>query len=158
MAEKGPDRFYAWPDALFHLKEGFYVGFLIGAYIVMTRMIVYQKIERSCTVKRRKESLCCHYVAFPIDTTPTEPRKVTTEIYYALSDGQKLIYTNNDGLQEYGTTQILSPNQVSYINLFVNGVLQPPVAYSVEEGRLTLLINEAPLKGVPITLQFITVY
>ncbi|SDZ24741.1 DUF4183 domain-containing protein [Bacillus sp. 166amftsu] len=110
-------------------------------------------------MKRREESLCCcHYVAFPVCNAPTGPRRVTNEIYYALSDGQKLIYTNSDGLQEYGTTQILSPNQVSCINLFVNGVLQLPIAYRVEEGQLTLLINEAPVKGAPITLQFITIY
>ncbi|WP_170958326.1 hypothetical protein [Bacillus pseudomycoides] len=50
---------------------------------------------------------------------PVGPRKVTTELYYALSDGQKLIYTNSDGLQEYGTTKILSPNQVSCMNLLM---------------------------------------
>ncbi|WP_255260002.1 DUF4183 domain-containing protein [Bacillus sp. AFS023182] len=110
-------------------------------------------------MKRREESLCCcHYVAFPVYNVLTGPRRVTNEIYYALSDGQKLIYTNSDGLQEYGTTQILSPNQVSCMNLFVNGVLQSPVAYRVEDGQLTLLIDEVPLKGVPIILQFITVY
>ncbi|PFZ10211.1 hypothetical protein COL60_11025 [Bacillus pseudomycoides] len=74
-------------------------------------------------MKRRKESPCCwHYVAFPIynaPVAPVGPRKVTTELYYALSDGQKLIYTNSDGLQEYGTIKILSPNQVSCMNLLM---------------------------------------
>ncbi|PEB51118.1 hypothetical protein CON65_18040 [Bacillus pseudomycoides] len=34
VAGKGPDRFYAWPDALFHLKKGDVV-FFIDVYIVL---------------------------------------------------------------------------------------------------------------------------
>ncbi|MGG0386001.1 DUF4183 domain-containing protein [Priestia filamentosa] len=54
-------------------------------------------------------------------------------------------------------TEILSPSEVSYINLFINGLLQPQSNYQVEEGKLTLLVDEAPSEGVPITLQFITI-
>ncbi|CAI8735328.1 hypothetical protein EMIT079MI2_140023 [Bacillus sp. IT-79MI2] len=32
-AGKGSDHFYVWPDALSHLKIGFYVGFSICNYI-----------------------------------------------------------------------------------------------------------------------------
>ena len=32
VAEKGPDRFYAWPDALFHLKREVLCRFLIDVY------------------------------------------------------------------------------------------------------------------------------
>jgi hypothetical protein len=76
-------------------------------------------------------------------------------LYFTFSDGQKLIYTNSDGVTELGTTQILSPSEVSYINLFINGILQSQNNYKVEEGKLTL--DEAPSEGVPITLQFIII-
>ncbi|WP_372586364.1 DUF4183 domain-containing protein [Priestia megaterium] len=79
----------------------------------------------------------------------------TNLLYFTLSDGQKLEYTNSDGLSQYGPTQILSPSIVSYINLFINGILQPQSSYTVEEGKLTL--DEAPSKDAPITLQFIII-
>ncbi|PEB53517.1 hypothetical protein COO03_09770 [Bacillus sp. AFS098217] len=42
VAEKSPDRFYAWPDALSHLKrKGGYVGFLIDVYIIRNVVILY---------------------------------------------------------------------------------------------------------------------
>ncbi|USL11041.1 DUF4183 domain-containing protein (plasmid) [Bacillus bombysepticus] len=78
-------------------------------------------------------------------------------MYFTFSDGKKLAYTNADGLPEYGTTQIFSPNEVSYINLFINGILQPQTLYQVVAGQLTLLTPEAPLAGVSIILQFITI-
>ncbi len=33
----------------------------------------------------------------------------TNLLFFTFSDGQKLVYTNSDGLPQYGTTQILSP-------------------------------------------------
>ncbi|MDQ0270105.1 DUF4183 domain-containing protein [Cytobacillus purgationiresistens] len=76
-------------------------------------------------------------------------------MFFAFSDGHQTVFTNSDGVAEFGTTQILSPITVSYINLFVNGVIQPQTTYQVEEGELTL--DESPPLGVPITLQFIIV-
>ncbi|MEB9728080.1 DUF4183 domain-containing protein, partial [Bacillus cereus] len=90
-------------------------------------------------------------------TGPVGTIQTTNVMYFTFSDGKKLVYTNADGLPEYGTTQILSPSEVSYINLFINGILQPQTVYQVVAGQLTLLIPEAPLAGVPITLQFITI-
>nr|WP_298473066.1 DUF4183 domain-containing protein [uncultured Psychrobacillus sp.] len=84
------------------------------------------------------------------------PPTVTNLLYFTFSENQKLVYTNADGLPQYGTTQILSPNDVSYINLFINGIIQPQTTYKVEEGKLTLL-DGAPQDGVPITLQFIII-
>ncbi|KAA9013588.1 DUF4183 domain-containing protein [Niallia endozanthoxylica] len=78
-------------------------------------------------------------------------------LYFTFSDGQKLVYSNSDGFAQYGVTQILSPSEVSYINLFINGILQPQSNYKVENGKLTLLIDEAPSEGVPIILQFIII-
>lgn len=88
---------------------------------------------------------------------PPGPIQTTNLLYFTFSDGQKLVYTNSDGLSQYGITQILSPSKVSYINLFINGIMQPQTAYLVEAGVLTLLTPTAPEAGVPITLQFILI-
>jgi hypothetical protein len=85
------------------------------------------------------------------------PIQTTSLLYFTFSDGQKLVYTNSDGFGQYGITEILSPSEVSYINLFINGILQPQSNYQVENGKLTLLVDEAPSEGVPITLQFIII-
>ena len=69
----------------------------------------------------------------------------------------KNTYTNADELIIYGNRGILDPNNVSYYNLFINAVIQPYVNYSVQEGLLTLNTGDLPLKGSPISLQFITV-
>ena len=89
-------------------------------------------------------------------TPPTTPTTVSNLLYFTFSDGQKRVYTNSDGLAQYGITQILSPSEVSYINLFINGILQPQSSYKVEEGTLTLL-DQVPSKDAPINLQFITI-
>jgi len=98
---------------------------------------------------------CIFPVAFP--PGPSSPISTTNLLYFTFSDGQKLIYTNADGLAQSGTTQILSPNEVSYINLFINGIIQPQTVYLVQTGVLTLLTPIAPEAGVPITLQFILI-
>ncbi|MDX5475113.1 MAG: DUF4183 domain-containing protein [Bacillaceae bacterium] len=84
--------------------------------------------------------------------------KVETYQYNALSDGVSSIYSNKDELKEYGNRGILDPKTVSYINLFVNGVLQPPNTYKVQEGYLQILTGDIPQKNAPINLQFITIY
>ncbi|MGW6190785.1 DUF4183 domain-containing protein [Bacillus cereus] len=81
----------------------------------------------------------------------------TNLLYFTFSDGEKLIYTNADGIAQYGTTQILSPSEVSYINLFINGILQPQPFYEVTAGQLTLLDAEPPSQGSSIILQFIII-
>lgn len=76
--------------------------------------------------------------------------------YNTLSDGIKKIYTNNDELIEYGNRGILDPNNVSYFNLFINGVLQPKVNYEIEEGLLLLKTEDIPLKDSTIIITFVT--
>lgn len=87
------------------------------------------------------------------------PKKVKVDnyLYFALSDGVKKVYTNNDELKQYGTRGILDPKSVSYINLFINGVLQPINVYEVQTGTLELKTIDTPQKDVPIILQFITI-
>jgi hypothetical protein len=75
--------------------------------------------------------------------------------YNALSDGESFIYTNENELKEYGDRGILDPKTVSYINLFINGLLQPPNTYEVKKGELRLKTIDVPQKNTPITLQFI---
>lgn len=83
--------------------------------------------------------------------------QVETFLYNAISDGIKHIYTNADELTQYGNNGILNPNSVSYMNLFINGILQPSVNYQVQEGLLILTTPDVPENGVSISLQFIRI-
>ncbi len=76
--------------------------------------------------------------------------------YNALSDGEKKNYTNEDEMTQYGDRGILSPEAVSYFNLFVNGVLQPKVNYTISQGNLELETEDVPPKGEPIIITFVT--
>jgi len=82
--------------------------------------------------------------------------KASVAQYNALSDGSKTNYTDADELIEYGQTGILSPSDVSYYNLFVNGVLQPSANYAISAGNLDLLTADAPPKDAPVILSFVT--
>ncbi len=88
--------------------------------------------------------------------TPS-PIRVETAQYITLADEGKKVYSNKDALKQYGSSDILDPNNVSTINLFVNGVLQPPSIYNVEEGILHLESSDLPPKDAPIILLFVTV-
>nr|WP_239993437.1 DUF4183 domain-containing protein [Priestia aryabhattai] len=60
-------------------------------------------------------------------------------------------------MAQYGTTEILAPEEASYINLFINGILQPDINYQIQKGSLTLLTEEVPSKEVPIIIQFVLI-
>jgi len=83
--------------------------------------------------------------------------KAEVYAYNAYSNGNK-IYTDQEEITMYGNKGISAPQLSSYQNLFVNGVIQPQINYSVQEGRLTLNTIEAPNPRVPITLQFVRVF
>lgn len=85
------------------------------------------------------------------------PKQVTIYEYCTISAGCRKIYTDKDALPDYGIQQILSPNEVSYTNLFINAVLQPAENYTVEKGKLTLHTEDTPLAGTPIILQMIKI-
>lgn len=89
-------------------------------------------------------------------STPT-PIGVETVQYLTLAEEGKKVYTNKDALKQYGSSDILDPDNVSTLHLFVNGVLQPPSIYTVEEGTLHLESSDLPPKNAPITLLFVTV-
>ena len=75
--------------------------------------------------------------------------------YTAISDGTKRIYTNEDELKQYGDEGILSPEEVSYYNLYVNGVLQPKVNYIITKGRLEFITEDLPTQGATIIIKYI---
>ena len=77
--------------------------------------------------------------------------------YNTLSNGEK-VYTNVDELTMYGNRGILNPNQISYENLFINGVIQPSINYIVKEGILILEVRYPPIDGAPISIQFISLF
>lgn len=83
--------------------------------------------------------------------------KAEVYAYNAYSNGNT-IYTDQEEITMYGDKGISAPQLSSYQNLFVNGVIQPQINYSVQEGRLTLNTSEAPKPGVPITLQFVRAF
>lgn len=92
----------------------------------------------------------------PLPPPPINLLKVDTFQYIAICDGIRTTYTNADALLQYGSSDILDPATVSYINLFINGVIQPLISYEVSIGLLE--IKGIPEEGVPITLQFIRIY
>ncbi|SHH10437.1 MULTISPECIES: DUF4183 domain-containing protein [Virgibacillus] len=132
----------------------------------------YHQGNCKCSSKKSSPCSCCdHDITIinnfncypPIPPTPPPPSQVLnveTSQYTALSDGVKTIYTNQDKEPQFSTSDILNPNDVSYINLFINGILQPPTIYNVQPGTLTLLVgpSEVPRNGVPIILQFIKIF
>jgi len=90
-------------------------------------------------------------------THHNEIMDVTNEQYSAISDGIKKIFTNDDELKTYGDKGIPSPNDVSYFNLYINGVLQPKTNYAVRNGLLKLTTADVPQKGVLIILESIII-
>lgn len=85
------------------------------------------------------------------------PKKVKIFEYYTVSDGCKKIFTNNDALSDYGEQKIQDTENVSFYNLFVNGVLQPTATYKIDDEKLILTTDDVPIKGSPIILQMILI-
>lgn len=96
-------------------------------------------------------------IRVPFQCTNKGIAKVDTYQYYTSSDGIKSVYANEDELKEYGSRGILDPTTVSFINLFINGLLQPQNQYIVEPGKLTLTSGDVPEEGSPIILQFVRI-
>ncbi|ALC84199.1 hypothetical protein AM592_10675 [Bacillus gobiensis] len=83
------------------------------------------------------------------------PKKLNIYEFYTISDGQKRIYTEEDGINDLGKQVILDPCKVSYMNLFINGVLQPKESYDVQSGAIILKTSDVPTEGAPLILQMI---
>lgn len=78
--------------------------------------------------------------------------------YSTISDGYKKIYVNEDELPEYKSRGIPSADEVSYFNLYINGVLQPKSNYCIRKGTLALTTNGAPSKGAFVVLESISIH
>lgn len=52
----------------------------------------------------------------------------------------------------------MDPRFFSYVNLFINAVLQPDYSYKIKRDQLILKTKEIPEKGDPILLQFVKIY
>lgn len=83
--------------------------------------------------------------------------KARNSFYYAVAHGGRR-YTNQDGVKDYKNNDIKDPKQTTYMNLFVNGVLQPAELYSVRKGTLIFNSDDPPPKGTPIILQFVNIF
>ncbi|MGE4352891.1 MAG: DUF4183 domain-containing protein [Oscillospiraceae bacterium] len=77
--------------------------------------------------------------------------------YSVISDGFKKIYTNEDELPEYKSRGIPSPYEVSFFNLYINGVLQPKANYCVRKGMLKLTTEDVPAKGAFVILESVVI-
>ena len=85
------------------------------------------------------------------------PASVRIYEFYAISNGNRKRFTDQDAVEGYNQHGILPPQEVSYINLFINGVLQPEMNYVVRRGELELKTEDAPVKGALIILQMVKV-
>lgn len=74
--------------------------------------------------------------------------------FYTVADGSR-VYTNRDAEGEYKNNKIHDPKRSTYVNLFVNGVLQPEELFKVRKGKLVFKSDDAPEEGTPIVLQFV---
>ena len=83
--------------------------------------------------------------------------KIKSFEFYSISDGCKRVFTEEDALKDYGKQVILAPHLISYMNLFVNGVLQPKSNYEVRKGTIILKTEDIPQRGTPIILQMIII-
>lgn len=75
--------------------------------------------------------------------------------YNTLSDGKSRVYTSEDALPEYGGQGLVSPEEASIHNLFVNGMMQPKNSYRLSEQALELLTEDVPKEGEPIIVSYV---
>ncbi|WP_400241698.1 DUF4183 domain-containing protein [Niallia sp. JL1B1071] len=85
------------------------------------------------------------------------PKKITVIEYFAIADGMSNIFTENNGVKGLGEQKILNPSKVSYMNLFINAVLQPKENYEVKKGMICLKTEDVPICGATVVLQMFIV-
>lgn len=76
--------------------------------------------------------------------------------YNTIADGLKRTFLNSDEMKKYGGCGILSPKEVSYYNVFVNGILQPKKNYILKKGELTFTTQDIPSKDQTVIILFVT--
>jgi len=85
------------------------------------------------------------------------PKKIVVIEYFAIADGTKNIFTEEEGVKELGKQKILAPSKLSYMNLFINAVLQPKENYEVKQGMICLKTEDVPICGATVVLQMFIV-
>ncbi|MGE7762412.1 DUF4183 domain-containing protein [Peribacillus sp. NPDC097895] len=85
------------------------------------------------------------------------PRNIVSYEFYAIANGYQRIFEEKDGITDIGKQIILDPSNTSFMNLFINGVLQPHDNYTVEKGKFKLNTIDTPIKGTPIILQMFVI-
>lgn len=94
---------------------------------------------------------------FPGKANQSQLLQTEMHYYTAIASGATRLFTDQDRLLDYDSSVIMDPEQVSYINLFINGMLQPPILYEVRRGMLLLKSSDVPQAGVLIMLQFVKI-
>lgn len=135
---------------------------ILNGYTNFTSVGRREEMKNQPYVPRKATAYFSQPLIIPLTVNKAESkvvnhREVITTEFFVLADGVKKVYTEQDAITGYGNQQIVNPVTVSYMNLFINGVLQPKVNYRVTEGRLVLLTEDAPEKGCPIILQMIRI-
>lgn len=77
--------------------------------------------------------------------------------YNAIGNGERRVFTNADEIAEYGQQGILSPWDVSYYDVFVNGMLLPQSDYVITKGKLQFNTIDVPSNGQIINVIFVTI-
>lgn len=83
--------------------------------------------------------------------------KGENQLYLTLAADQRT-YFESPQEKAIAPGVIPSPSQVSFQKLYINGVLQPPVNYSIAPHSLTLITADIPLPASPITLESVSIY
>lgn len=109
--------------------------------------VIYDWVNRSSSIK----------ISVPLNVNKPSVLKADNDYFYAIADGIKRDFTDKDAVVEYGSGKILDPSQVSYSNVFVNGILQSPLNYTIKKGLLHFNTEDVPEKNVLITIQYISI-
>jgi hypothetical protein len=82
--------------------------------------------------------------------------KAVSNKYVIISDGDKRHFTNSDIVSATDNNGIPDPNDISFNNLFVNGIIQPQANYIIQKGTLILKTCDIPLKNATVILEALT--
>ncbi len=126
-----------------------------AAYIkvrVTIKTAVFEKSPAGCQEGEvYRTSFCTCITAY----SRPSPVKAKVNQYNTLSDGESRVYTSGDALPEYGGQGLVSPEEASIHNLFVNGMVQPKNCYRLSEEALELLTEDIPKEGEPIIVSYV---
>ena len=101
------------------------------------------------------------FLRFPVVKPETYryriPRSVELFEFYMQARANQRVYSYCDQVHEYENGKMPSSEEVSYMNLFINGVLQPAKNYEVVKDKLILKTIDLPLVNTILILQMVKV-